>query len=104
MRIDLEVPEEESRTRPGWEEQYRQYMAVGGGFAEVTPEHVTVLADSAEKPDEIDIKRAEAARQRAIKRVRSSDEDIDMERAELALRRALTRLRVAARYSRRRTR
>ncbi len=49
------------------EEGDEAYFAIGGGFAEVQPEKVVVLADSAEQADEIDIERAEQARQRAVK-------------------------------------
>lgn len=73
-------------------------MAVGGGFIEVTGDHVTILADSAERAEEIDIARAEAARRRAEERMRQRyREDVDFARAEAALRRSLVRLRVAER-------
>jgi F-type H+-transporting ATPase subunit epsilon len=63
-----------------------------GGFADVQPDCVTILSDAAEWPDEIDTERAEAAKQRAEKRIKSNDSNIDTMRAELALRRALLRL------------
>jgi len=72
-----------------------QLMAAGGGFLEVLDNQVRVLVDSAERPDEIDVERAELARKRAENRLslRGSDE-IDYARAQSALRRALARLRL----------
>ncbi len=70
-------------------------ISVCGGFIEVRPEKVTILASCAELPEEIDVKRAEAARTRAEGRIKSAAPDIDMTRAEAALRRAIIRLRVA---------
>ena len=70
-------------------------ISVCSGFIEVRPEKVTVLAGCAEMPVEIDVKRAEAAKQRAETRLKEESPDIDFERAEAALRRALVRLRVA---------
>lgn len=72
-----------------------QQLAIGGGFIEVRPQKITILATSAELPDEIDVKRAEAAKERAESRLKGG-QDIDVQRAEAALRRAMTRLRVAA--------
>ena len=53
---------------------------------------ITILSDAAEWPDEIDVQRAMAAKERAESRIRSNDGNIDIARAELALRRALIRL------------
>jgi F-type H+-transporting ATPase subunit epsilon len=72
-------------------------LAVSGGFLEVLPEQVTVLAETAERPEEIDIARAEAARERAEKRLRGGDPEADVRRATVALQRALIRLQVAKR-------
>lgn len=69
-------------------------LAMCGGFIEVRPQKVTILASCAELPEEIDVKRAEAAKERAEARLRSK-EDIDVHRAEIALKRATMRLRVA---------
>ena len=74
-----------------------QLIAVGGGFMEVTPEKITVLADSAELAEGIDVERAKAALQRAQDRVNSyksapKDSKIDIGRAEAALARAKARL------------
>lgn len=77
--------------------EQRHYLAIFGGYMEVRDDHVTVLADIAERPEEIDRSRAEAARDRAEQRLRNfQDSDIDVERAQAALRRALVRLQVAA--------
>ncbi|MBN1136970.1 MAG: F0F1 ATP synthase subunit epsilon [Anaerolineae bacterium] len=80
-------------------------MAIGGGFIEVGPKHVTILADSAERAEEIDESRAEAARRRAeatMAQARAEQEDFI--KAEAALRRSILRLKVAKRKSRSRTR
>ncbi len=72
-------------------------VAVGGGFMEVTPEQITILADSAELPEMIDVDRAKAAMKRAEERVAqykqsTKDSLIDIHRAEAALARAKARL------------
>jgi F-type H+-transporting ATPase subunit epsilon len=77
------------------------HLAVHGGFAEVTPERVIILAETAERPDEIDRTRAERARQRAEQRMTGRDPDgaegeIDYDDAVAAYQRALTRLLVVA--------
>jgi F-type H+-transporting ATPase subunit epsilon len=73
-----------------------QYVFVSGGFAEALPDKVTVLAESAEKTADIDLARANAARDRAEKRLEDrSKEDIDFLRAKLALERALIRIKLA---------
>jgi F-type H+-transporting ATPase subunit epsilon len=73
-------------------------LAVSGGFAEVGPGHVTVLAETAERPEEIDVTRAQAARTRAEARLTLRvPEEVDIERAQAALARAQVRLQVAAR-------
>lgn len=71
-------------------------VAVSGGFLEVRPDKVTILAQTAEKAEEIDIDRAIAAKQRAEERLRQQAQgNIDFKRAELALKRALNRISVA---------
>ena len=70
-------------------------VSVCGGFIEVRPTKVTILAGSAELPEEIDLDRAANARERAESRLKSPGEDIDVQRAEAALRRAMLRLKVA---------
>jgi F-type H+-transporting ATPase subunit epsilon len=85
--------------QPG-ELRYRQggqmeYLAVTGGFAEVSNNKVTILAEAAEKAREIDIDRAKRAKERAEKRLaQARAEDIDYARAEMALKRSILRLRV----------
>jgi F-type H+-transporting ATPase subunit epsilon len=81
--------------RVGREEHH---LALVGGFAEVRNDKVIVLADAAERPEEIDRERAERARERAERRLsgRAPDE-VDFARAQAALMRALMRLRVAGR-------
>lgn len=66
---------------------------VSGGFLEVRPDQVTILAEAAELPSEIDIERAKAAKERAEQRLQKKEE-IDALRAELALKRAMNRLKV----------
>jgi len=78
-------------------------LAVSGGFLEVRPDRVIVLADSAERAEEIDIKRAEEAKKRAERRLEEKyAPETDSARAEAALRRSLIRLKVATRRRRRR--
>ena len=72
-----------------------KFLFVSDGFAEVLPDRVTVLAEAAERKEEIDIKRAEAARERAEKRLAGEEENVDVARAKAALARALQRIRVA---------
>ena len=73
------------------------YATVIGGYAEVLPDRVTVLAEIAERAEEIDEDRARAARERAEKRLaKAGDPDTDWNRAAAALKRALVRLQVAA--------
>ncbi|GAE92498.1 ATP synthase epsilon chain [Gracilibacillus boraciitolerans JCM 21714] len=71
-----------------------QRIAVSGGFLEVRPDKVTILAQSAERPDDIDVKRARAAKERAERRLLAKQDEIDFRRAELALKRALNRIEV----------
>ncbi|MBP1948851.1 F0F1 ATP synthase subunit epsilon [Virgibacillus litoralis] len=70
-------------------------LAVNGGFLEVRPDKVTILAQSAEKPSEINVDRAQEAKTRAEKRLQSKQDDIDFQRAELALKRATNRLEIS---------
>ena len=73
------------------------YVSLSGGFAEVQPDRVTILAQLAERADEIDIARAEAAKRRAEERLSRPTMDVDSERARVALLKSLIRLQVAAR-------
>jgi len=75
---------------------YTHRLSVAWGFAEVLPDKVTVLAECAERAEEIDVKRAEEAKQRAEQHLESGDPDTDYPRAEAALQRAETRLQVAS--------
>ncbi len=75
-------------------------MAVSGGFLEVRPDRIIILADTAERSDEIDIARAEAARESAKKLLAAGharEPNLDQAQAEASLRRALVRLKVAQR-------
>ena len=76
--------------------QEKTFLAIAYGFVEVLPDRVTMLARLAERPDEIDVERAEAARKRAEERL-TNKSDVDYERARAALTKALTRLHVASR-------
>ena len=73
-------------------------LAVLRGFAEVLGNRVTVLAETAERAEEIDLARAEAAKARAEKRLASTDSNIDWDRATVALERAVIRVQVAKKY------
>jgi len=75
-----------------------EYLMVAGGFAEVTGQKVTIVAESAELGREIDIERAKRALERAEKRLAMArTENVDWVRAEAALRRAMMRMKVAGR-------
>ena len=76
------------------------YMAISGGFMEVMGTKVTILADTAERVEEIDLKRAEAALQLAQERVASAASDMDLERALASIRRSQARMKVARRRRR----
>lgn len=88
----------ELRVRQGNEEFF---MAVTGGFLEVRPDRVTILADAAERAEEIDVDRAEAAKRRAEERL-AHPGAADIARAEAALRRSLVRIKVGEKRRRRR--
>ena len=70
----------------------KKEAALHTGFMEILGDRITILAEIAEWPDEIDVARAEAAKERAEKRLASHQEEVDVKRAEYALRRALVRL------------
>jgi len=76
-------------------------LVVTGGFLEVRPDHVIVLADASERAEDIDLARAEAARKRAQERLANKEPDIDKAAVEAALRRAIARIEVAQKYKRR---
>jgi F-type H+-transporting ATPase subunit epsilon len=76
------------------------YLCVAWGFAEVLPDKVTILAETAERGEEVDCERAQKAKERAEKRLTSADPEVDVERAQNALARANSRLEAAAREGR----
>lgn len=69
--------------------------AVLGGFIEIQKTKITILAEDAQWPDEIDVTRAEAAKQRAEERLNKKETNMDMVRAEAALKRAMARINTA---------
>ena len=73
-------------------------LTILGGFAEVLPSRVTILAETAERVTEIDLERAERALDRAQKRLVSNDTNLDWDRATLALQRSLIRIQVVRKY------
>ena len=77
--------------------QEKHYLAVAFGFAEVLPDRVTVLAQIAERPEDIDVPRGEAAKKRAEERLARPQAEVDFERARIALMKSLIRLQVATR-------
>jgi F-type H+-transporting ATPase subunit epsilon len=88
----------ELRVRGGGEEFS---LAISGGFLEVRPDRIIVLADAAERAEEIDIARAEAAKRRAEEQLKHPTPAVDIAQAEAALRRSLARLKVVERRRRR---
>ncbi|MED9902732.1 MAG: ATP synthase F1 subunit epsilon [Lachnospiraceae bacterium] len=76
------------------EENETKEAALHAGFAEILPDSVTILAEIVEWPAEIELERAEAARQRAEERIKSHTPETDMARAETALHRAIVRISV----------
>ncbi|MBT8406918.1 MAG: F0F1 ATP synthase subunit epsilon, partial [Deltaproteobacteria bacterium] len=74
-----------------------ELVAVSGGYAEVLPTKVTILATTAEPAKDIDLERARAARERAEQRLKERQEEIDFLRVEAALQRAIARIRAAER-------
>ncbi len=88
----------EIRARKGTQEYS---LAVTGGFLEVRPDKIIILADACERSEEIDMERAEAAKRRAEERLKAHVPEIDIQRAEAALRRSMIRIRVAERKRRR---
>ena len=79
--------------------QEKTYLAIAFGFAEVLPDRVTILAQLAERAEEIDVARAEEAKRRAEARLTQPKADVDYERARAALTKSLARLQVASRLS-----
>ncbi len=77
--------------------QEKHYLSIAFGFAEIQSDRVTILAQIAERADEIDVGRAELAKKRAEERLGKPTVDMDFERARIALIKALVRLQVASR-------
>ena len=75
----------------------KHYLVMAFGFAEVQPDQVTILAQIAERADEIDLARAEAAKKRAEERLAKTTVDMDAERARISLLKSLIRIQVATR-------
>lgn len=71
------------------------YLSVAWGFAEVLPDKVTILSETAERPQEIDVKRAQESKQKAEEALKTGQTEADFNHAEDALKRAETRLEVA---------
>ena len=84
----------EIMTRKDGEETF---LAVSGGFVEIMDNTVTILADSAERSDDIDEQRAQAAMRRAQERIQQHPSDLDLERAMATMRRSQVRLKVLRR-------
>jgi F-type H+-transporting ATPase subunit epsilon len=80
-----------------------EYLAISGGFLEVRPDKAVVLADACERAEEIDAARAEAAKERAQKALRTATREVDAAAAEAALRRSLARLRAVEKIRRKRS-
>ncbi len=76
------------------------YLFVSGGFLEVRPDKILILADACERAEEIDIERAEAAKRRAEERLKTRTPELDVAQVQAALLRSLVRLRVAERRRR----
>ena len=79
-------------------------LSISGGFLEVRPDRVIVLADAAERAEEIDVQRAEAAKRRAEEKLKHPSPEVDVAKAEAALNRALARLQVVEQIKRRKPR
>ena len=78
------------------ENSTEQHLAVAWGFAEVLPDKVTILAETAERPSEIDVDRARKSKERAEQRLTSGDTSVEVDRALDALHRAESRIDVAS--------
>lgn len=75
----------------------RHYLSIAFGFAEVLPDRVTILAQMAEKAEEIDVSRAEEEKRRAQEQLSRRPSDVELERARISMLKALARLQVASR-------
>ncbi len=72
-----------------------EYLAISGGFLEVRPDRVIILADACERAEEVDVERAEAAKRRAEETLKEKPSGVDTAAAEAALRRSLVRLKAS---------
>ncbi len=79
-------------------ENKRRYYAINGGFLEVLNNHVSVLAETAEAAENIDVARAKAAKERAAGKIEFKKTDTDFDRARLALIRAINRIKISAKH------
>lgn len=79
-----------------------EYLAIAGGFLEVRPDRIVILADACERSEEIDVQRAEAAKRRAEETLKTRPPGLDVAATEAALRRSLVRLKVAEKRRHRR--
>jgi F-type H+-transporting ATPase subunit epsilon len=75
----------------------RSYLSVAWGFVEVLPDRVSVMAEVAERAEDIDVERARRAQERALGRMRGRDSEVDFKRAQVALQKAIIRIQVASR-------
>ena len=81
---------------------HEETLTIGGGFLEVRPDKIVILADACERAEEIDVTRAEAAKQRAQEALKTAATQVEAAAAEASLRRSLARLKAAERIRRRR--
>ncbi len=79
-----------------------EYLTISGGFLEVRPDKVVVLADACERAEEIDVTRAEEAKKRAQEVLKTTAAGVDAAAAEAALRRSLARLKAVEKIRRKR--
>lgn len=80
-----------------------EYLTITGGFMEVRPDRVIILADASERAEEIDVARAEAAKKRALERLAHRTAGTDVTQAEATLQRAMVRLSIVERRKKRRS-
>ena len=85
-------------------ENREEYLTISGGFLEVRPDKVVVLADACERAEEIDVTRAEEAKNRAQEALKTAATGVDAAAAEAALRRSLARLKAVEKIRRKRGR
>ncbi len=81
---------------------HEEFLTISGGFLEVRPDKVVILADACERAEEIDVARAEAAKQRAQEALKTAPTELDAAAAEASLRRSLARIKAVEKIRRRR--